>query len=68
MASDRRMTVLEMIGEFLREAGVLILVFGFLERTIDSSGTHHPSSVAIVGLSAACFVAGVIFERVRGER
>ena len=56
---------LEMVGEMLREAGTLIIVFAPLYQLFE---THAPSwgiVVAIIILGVAAFVAGIEVERRR---
>jgi hypothetical protein len=56
-----RKAVLEMIGEFLREAAVLVLVFGFLERIVTENLTWI-WAVAVVGVSGLVLANGVLIE------
>lgn len=55
----------KMIGELLREAGVLILVFEGLHGFLYSNDKPDISPAWVVGASLAVIVAGGIMERVR---
>jgi hypothetical protein len=58
-------TVAEMIGEALREAGLLTAVFGWLDRTIQGEPFWGPWGWTVMGLSLALFVGGAVIEVVR---
>ena len=57
-----RASVAKMLGDYLREASVLVLVFGFLDR-FDELQPH--SVVFIVVLSTSLFMTGAVLERLR---
>ena len=62
--SDKR-SVLEMIGEFLREAAVLVLVFVPLELYRPAHAISVGWFLRILGFSVSILAAGVILERIR---
>lgn len=58
----------EMLGEFLREAAVLIFVFMWLERLADEGAAHRAGNLslwAIVGVSGLFLSVGMAIERYR---
>jgi hypothetical protein len=60
--------VLEMIGDFLREAAVLVLVFFPLDVALRDGGSVPLSFLAVVGaLSLSLLIAGIYFEKRRGD-
>ena len=60
--------VSEMVGEFLREAAVLILVFFPLDVALKDGGNVPFSFICVIGaLSLSLLVAGIYFEKRRGE-
>ena len=64
-----RMTKLEMVAESLREIGVLVLVFGFLDlMTGQIKGTSAVTAHWIVLIVAVTFGMGMLFERIREEK
>jgi hypothetical protein len=54
----------EMWGEFLREAGVLVLVFGFLDQFM-KGGVTFGGAVLVLGVSMLFQIIGMAIERVR---
>jgi hypothetical protein len=62
---DQRKTIVEMVSEFLREAAVLVLVFGFLDVFV----TGKPFSAVWTGfvllVSALALTMGILLERER---
>lgn len=56
-----------MLGEFLREAAVLIVVFGFLDEFVRDGGVTVGYSIAVLGLSGFSFMSGVVAELTRKE-
>jgi hypothetical protein len=64
-----RDSVLRMLGEFLREAAVLVAVFGPLEGLVRVEGVVRGltplSFSAIVGLTTILLVSGIAVERNR---
>jgi hypothetical protein len=59
----------EMVGDFLREAAVLVLVFFPLDVSLKNGGSVSLSFICIIGaLSLSMLVAGIYFEKSRGER
>jgi hypothetical protein len=61
---DRR-SVPDMLGEVLREAGVLLFVFIPLDLVIQGHGLTIAWVTAILTLPAAFLVAGIYVERTR---
>lgn len=60
--------VSEMLGEFFREAAVLVLVFFPLDVALKDGGRVPLSYICIVGaLSLSLLIAGIYFEKRRGE-
>jgi hypothetical protein len=63
---ERRRTKLEMLGEFLRESSVLVLVFSFLDKLSTGSGGFSAVWVAAtLAVSGTSLGLGIWFERVR---
>jgi hypothetical protein len=62
--AERKYT-LEMVGEMLREAGTLIIVFAPLYQLFEPYTPRWGIVVAIVILGVAAFVAGIKIERKR---
>jgi hypothetical protein len=64
LSEQEKSSVSEMIGEFLREAAVLILVFVPIEfyKTKDISLSWF---LVIVGFSILMLISGVVLERIR---
>ncbi|MGB8580171.1 MAG: hypothetical protein WCD47_05075 [Candidatus Sulfotelmatobacter sp.] len=58
---------LEMVGEMLREAGTLIIVFAPLYQLFEPHTPRWSIVIAIVILSVAAFVTGIRMERMRRE-
>jgi len=56
-----------MLGEFLREAGVLVLVFGFLDLYIPEKPVTFGFAVGILSLSGFLLVSGILAEITRKE-
>jgi hypothetical protein len=61
---ERRSTA-EMLGEFLREAAVLVAVFMPLDLLIRDQAVTLGRIVLIMGISGGLLAAGVTIERVR---
>ncbi len=59
-----RKSIDEMVGEALREVGVLILVFAILDRLVAGSITWIWTVAAIL-ISASAFLYGCVLERRR---
>lgn len=57
--------IVEMIGEFLREAAVLVAVFIPLEVLVKGVGFTLPGALVTVVLSVGLLAIGVTLERVR---
>ena len=57
-----------MIGEFLREAAVLVLVFGLLDRWLrnDRGPMTWGYGLSVLGASMFLLASGILVERVRG--
>jgi hypothetical protein len=67
-ARRRPRDVLEMLGDFFREAAVLLLIFYPLEMARTNNGSLSLPFILIVG--AVCIVLllmGIVFEKMRGE-
>jgi len=62
---DQRKTIVEMVGEFLREAAVLVLVFGFLDQLSRGQQLSGVWTGFIVLISALSLTLGILFERER---
>lgn len=62
-----RKNVLEMLGEFLREAGVLVLVFGFLDLYMAERPVTFWFVMGILSLSGFLLVSGILIEITRKE-
>lgn len=60
-----RKSILEMIGEFLREAGVLVLVFGFLDTFITNKPVTFWFAVSVMSISGLFLVSGILVEVAR---
>jgi len=56
-----------MIGEFLREAGVLVLVFGFLDLYMTERPVTFWFVMGILCLSGFLLVSGILSEVTRKE-
>jgi len=61
------MTLAQMIGDTLREAALLVAVFGWLDRVVQQEPFWGPWAWTILGASAALYFAGVLIERYREE-
>jgi hypothetical protein len=62
-----RKATAEMIGEFMREVALLVLVFVPLEFFLQAPGQYRwPGIVAASILSVILLTIGIIIERVRG--
>ena len=57
---DTRRQVATMLGEFMREAGVLIAVLAPLELLVTHGALTIRGVLAIVGIAVPCLVSGVI--------
>lgn len=67
MAGKRRKDVSEMLGEFFRDAAVLLLVFYPLEMARKSNGDLSLPFILIVGVACiACLVMGIVLEKMGG--
>ena len=64
---DHRKSIVEMVGEFLREAAVLVLVFGFLDQLSKGQPLDATWSAFILLVSAFSLTLGILFERERRE-
>jgi len=62
---NERLTVLQMVGEFCREAAVLVTVFSPLERVVNGHQFTLGWFVITLGISGALLVAGIVTERRR---
>jgi hypothetical protein len=55
----------EMSADALREAGVLVLVFGLLDRYMFDRGPPAGWTASVLGLALLSFVLGGVLERTR---
>ena len=62
---EQRKTIVEMVGEFLREAAVLVLVFGFLDQLADGKPLGAVWTGFILLISGLSLTLGILFERER---
>jgi hypothetical protein len=58
-------TLAEMIGETLREAALLVAVFGWLDRVIQQEPFWGRWAWTVLGSSTVLYTLGVIIERYR---
>jgi hypothetical protein len=58
-------TIAEMIADALREAGLLVAVFGWLDRTIQGEPFWGPWGWTVLGAATFLFVGGAIVEVLR---
>ena len=65
--SDARKTVAEMAADILREAALLLGVFGWLDKAVHNEPFFGPWGWQVLGIASACLVTGVVLERVRGR-
>ena len=54
-----------MVADFLREAAVLVMVFGFLDQFVRGGGVRPAYAVVVLCLSIFLMAVGVAMERVR---
>jgi hypothetical protein len=62
---SQRHGVTEMTGDGLREAGVLVGVFGMLDKFVHGQGPTIIWTAAVLTISLFLFAAGCILERRR---
>lgn len=58
-------TLAEMIGDTLREAALLVAVFGWLDRVVQQEPFWGTWAWTILGVAMALYAAGVAIERLR---
>ena len=58
-------TVPEMLGEFCREAAVLVLIFALLDKMISPEGLSIWWALCVCAGSAALLALGILIERSR---
>jgi hypothetical protein len=58
-------TLAEMIGDTLREAALLVAVFGWLDRVVQQEPFWGTWAWTILGVAMALYVMGVAIERLR---
>ncbi len=56
-----------MIGEFLRDAAVLVLVFALLDRVISPTGVSVGWAIGVALVSGLLLFLGILVERGRKE-
>jgi hypothetical protein len=62
--SERR-ELPEMIGEAMREGGVLVAVFGMLDKFVHGEGPSSAWTSAVLAISLFLFAVGATIERRR---
>jgi hypothetical protein len=62
-----RRSVPEMLGEFLREAGVLVLVFGFLDLYMTDKPVTFWLAMGIFSVSGFLLASGILVEVTRKQ-
>ncbi len=60
-----RKTAAEMVGEYLREAAVLVAVFAILDKLVQGHVVTLWWSVSAIAISLALLVVGIVIERRR---
>jgi hypothetical protein len=63
LAANR--TLAEMIGDTLREAALLVAVFGWLDRVVQEEPFFGEWAWTVMGLAAMLYAVGVLIERLR---
>jgi hypothetical protein len=63
LAANR--TLAEMIGDTLREAALLVAVFGWLDRVVQEEPFFGEWAWTVMGLAAILYALGVLIERIR---
>jgi hypothetical protein len=64
MRMTRRLAITYLgIGEFLREAGVLVVVFGILDHVVRDGGITSLQVGGAFGLGLLLLATGLIFDR-----
>ncbi len=63
--SSERKTLAEMIGEFLREAAVLVAVFAILDRLVAEETVTTAWLAGAWAIAGAALGAGMLIERLR---
>jgi hypothetical protein len=58
-------TLAEMIGETLREAALLVAVFGWLDRVVQQEPFWGTWAWTILAVAMVLYVLGVVIERLR---
>ena len=58
MPSSTKRQIWRMLGEFLREVGVLVIVFAPLESLVTRGALTTPGIIAIVVIAVPCLVLG----------
>ena len=67
LSAGNRKSVQEMVGEFLREAGVLVAVFGFLDLLMTARPVTIWFSMGILSASGFLLTSGILAEVTRKE-
>ena len=60
-----RKTIAEMIGEYLREAAVLVGVFAILDKLVEGREVTWPWLSTAIAFSGVLLAAGIVMERGR---
>jgi hypothetical protein len=65
---EARKSILEMMGEALREIAVLVAVFAPLDRWVEHRAYTWTDTWRTMGFGAILFALGAVFERLRPIR
>ena len=64
---SERKSAAEMIGEYLREAAVLVAVFAILDKLVEGHAVTLTWSVSAIAISLVLLVVGIEIERRRSR-
>ena len=68
MATKKSKDVLEMLGDFFRDAAVLVLIFYPLEMARNKDGSLSFSFIFLVGIGCiVLLMMGIVLEKMRGR-
>lgn len=62
---DANRTVAEMIGDTLREAALLVAVFGWLDRVVQEEPFWGEWAWTVMALAAVLYALGILIEKLR---